>query len=109
MPAEVPVVEAPTHTRAKRGRKPLPDNLPRIIITHDLPEDQKFCACGACLKRIGEEVSPSPKPPKAQTAQKQNYCLNRNSNESLKNRMCCNLRIILHNRALSLDLGPSDG
>ena len=56
-PAEVPVVEVPAHTRAKRGRKPLPDHLPRIEVVHDLPEDQKVCACGACLKRIGEEVS----------------------------------------------------
>jgi transposase len=56
-PAEVPVIEVPAHTRAKRGRKPLPDHLPRIEITHDLPEDQKVCACGACLKRIGEDVS----------------------------------------------------
>ena len=56
-PAEVPVVEIPAHTRAKRGRKPLPDHLPRIEIIHDLPEDQRVCACGTCLKRIGEEVS----------------------------------------------------
>jgi len=54
---EVPVVEIPAHTRTKRGRKPLPDHLPRIEIIHDLPEDQKVCACGTCLKRIGEEVS----------------------------------------------------
>ena len=57
VPAETPVIEVPAHTRAKRGRKPLPDNLPRVEITHDLSEDQKVCACGACLKRIGEEVS----------------------------------------------------
>lgn len=56
-PADVPVVEVPAHTRAKGGRKPLPDHLPRIEIVHDLPEDQKVCACGVCLKRIGEEVS----------------------------------------------------
>ncbi len=56
-PVETPVIEVPAHTRTKRGRKPLPDNLPRVEITHDLPEDQKVCACGACLKRIGEEVS----------------------------------------------------
>ena len=56
-PAEVPVVEVPAHTRAKRGRKPLPDHLPRIEITHDLPEDQKICSCGTRLNRIGAEVS----------------------------------------------------
>ncbi len=56
-PVETPVIEVPAHTRAKRGRKPLPDHLPRIEIIHDLPEEQKVCSCGACLKRIGEEVS----------------------------------------------------
>jgi len=39
------------------ARKPLTDQLPRIEVVHDLPEDQKVCACGTCLKRIGEEVS----------------------------------------------------
>ena len=56
-PVETPVIEIPAHSRAKRGRKPLPDHLPRVEITHDVPEDQKVCSCGACLKRIGEEVS----------------------------------------------------
>jgi len=44
------------HTRKKRGRKPLPEDLPRIEVLHDLPEDEKQCACGAALSRIGEEI-----------------------------------------------------
>ena len=32
------------HRRKKRGRKPLPEDLPRIEIIHDLSEDQKQCA-----------------------------------------------------------------
>ncbi|UCE57047.1 MAG: IS66 family transposase [Desulfobacterales bacterium] len=44
------------HTRKKRGRKPLPKDLPRIDIIHDLSEDEKQCACGARLTRFGEEV-----------------------------------------------------
>ena len=56
-PTEIPVIEIPAHTRAKRGRKPLPDHLPRVEFLHDLADDQKICACGARLKRIGEEVS----------------------------------------------------
>jgi transposase len=44
------------HTRKKRGRKPLPEDLPRIEVVHDLPEDEKQCACGAALSRIGEEI-----------------------------------------------------
>ena len=44
------------HQRRKAGRKPLPAELPRIEVIHDLPESQKQCACGAALSRIGEEV-----------------------------------------------------
>jgi transposase len=45
------------HARKKRGRKPLPKDLPRIDIIHDLSEDEKQCACGARLSRLGKEVS----------------------------------------------------
>ena len=45
------------HPRKKRGRKPLPKNLPRIDIIHDLSEDEKQCACGVRLSCIGQEVS----------------------------------------------------
>jgi transposase len=51
-------VVVPSHTRAKkRGRKALPDHLPRVERLHDLPEDQKRCGCGAVKQRIGEETS----------------------------------------------------
>lgn len=45
------------HTRKKRGRKPLPKNLPRVEVIHDISEEEKHCACGANLERIGEDVS----------------------------------------------------
>jgi transposase len=45
------------HTRKKRGRKPLPEELPRVDVVHDIPDEQKLCACGATLSRIGEDVS----------------------------------------------------
>ncbi len=45
------------HTRRGGGRKPLPDDLPRIEVIHDLDEADKVCACGHVLKRIGEEVT----------------------------------------------------
>ena len=32
-------------------------NLPREEIVHDIPEEQKVCACGAVMKRMGEEAS----------------------------------------------------
>ena len=51
---EVPVV---AYRRKKRGRKPLPEDLPRIEKIHDLPEEEKVCACGYELTKIGEEVS----------------------------------------------------
>ena len=46
------------HTRKKRGRKPLPDWIPRVEILHDLPDEQKVCGeDGTALERIGEEIS----------------------------------------------------
>ena len=53
-PAKVAVE---SHDRKKPGRKPLPPELPRVEIIHDLPEAEKVCACGCTLSRIGEEVS----------------------------------------------------
>jgi len=53
---EAPRVEVRAHTRAKRGRKPLPPDLPRVVTVHDIPEDQKHCACGNALVQIGEEI-----------------------------------------------------
>ncbi len=46
----------PEHTRRKPRRKPLPPDLPRIDVIHDIDESEKVCACGAQLSRIGEEV-----------------------------------------------------
>jgi len=47
----------PEHSRKKKGRKKLPENLPRVEVIHDLTEEEKVCACGCKLSRIGEEVS----------------------------------------------------
>jgi len=54
-PVEDVVIEK--HTRKKRGRKPLPANLPRVDVIHDIPEADKQCACGDEMIQIGEEVS----------------------------------------------------
>ena len=48
-------VEVRAHTRVKRGRKPLPADLPRVEVIHDIPEDQKTCGCGQPLRRIGAQ------------------------------------------------------
>lgn len=50
-------IAVPAHTRKKRGRKPLPENLPRVEVVHDLPAEAKICGCGCEKSRIGEEVS----------------------------------------------------
>jgi len=53
--AETPVA---AHTRKKRGRKPLPEVLPRVEIVHDLAEAEKVCTeDGHALEEIGREVS----------------------------------------------------
>lgn len=41
----------------KPGRKPLPIDLPRIRIEHDLNKSEKKCSCGCELTIIGEETS----------------------------------------------------
>lgn len=50
-------IEIPAHRRSRGGRKPLPENLPRVEIIHDVSEDEKRCGCGAQKQRIGEEVA----------------------------------------------------
>jgi len=50
-------VHVPAHNRRKTGRKPLPEELPRVEVIHDIDETDKICACGCELSRIGEEVS----------------------------------------------------
>ena len=50
-------IEIKAHKRNKCGRKPLPEDLPRVDVIHDLREEEKVCACGCIKSRIGEEVS----------------------------------------------------
>ena len=56
-PADEPVT-VPAHTRKKRGRKPLPDTLPRVDVVHEMREDERQCPHdGNALSEIGEVVS----------------------------------------------------
>ena len=48
-------VVAPTKRRGKR--KPLPADLPRIEVIHELPEHELTCVCGCRKHTIGEETS----------------------------------------------------
>ena len=59
-PEPAPVEEeiiVPGHTRKKRGRKPLPKDLPVKEVTYDIAEDEKICGCGAHMTRCGEETA----------------------------------------------------
>ena len=53
-------VESEIHTvkppKRKAGRKPLPKELPRVRIEHDVPEHEKTCECGCQKECIGEET-----------------------------------------------------
>lgn len=53
--AEAEEVVAPVKRRGKR--KPLPADLPRVEILHELPEHELTCACGCRKQAIGEETS----------------------------------------------------
>lgn len=48
-------VVAPTKRRGKR--KPLPAELPRVEVIHELPEHELTCECGCRKQAIGEETS----------------------------------------------------
>ena len=51
-------VIVPAHTRKKRGRKKLPDTLPRLDVVHQLSGDDLICPHdGSVLNEIGEKTS----------------------------------------------------
>jgi transposase len=55
---EEETVEVPAHTRKKRGRKPLPDLLPRVEVVHDIAAEHRHCPHdGKPLVEIGEVSS----------------------------------------------------
>ena len=49
--------EIKSYTRKKPGRKPLDPNLRRVEEIIDIPEEEKICACGEKMNKIGEETS----------------------------------------------------
>lgn len=50
-------VKVAAHTKRKAKRKPLPKNLPRVVIDHELAADERHCACGSELQSIGVQTS----------------------------------------------------
>jgi transposase len=58
LPEKSHPVHVAAHSKKKPGRKPLDSALPRNVIRHELPKDQRVCAHdGSVLKEIGVEVS----------------------------------------------------
>ncbi|MCU7806244.1 MAG: IS66 family transposase [Candidatus Thiodiazotropha sp. (ex Lucinoma borealis)] len=55
--AEPEARETITYERKKPGRKPLPKDLPRKVVRHELAESEQVCDCGHHLHEIGEETS----------------------------------------------------
>lgn len=46
------------HARKKPGRKPLPPELPREVVVHELPEEETSCThCSGTRKEIGRETT----------------------------------------------------
>ena len=57
-PTEDETVTVPGHTRRKRGRKPLPETLPRVEVVHELPAEERYCPHDDTpLDEVGEVVS----------------------------------------------------
>jgi transposase len=54
---EVDPIEAPIKPKEKSGRKPLPKELERIVVEHDLSDNEKICDCGCQKLHIGDNVS----------------------------------------------------
>ncbi len=57
LPSAQPSVSAPRKPAARGKRQPLPVELPRIDIVHEVPEAERTCACGTPMVQIGEDVS----------------------------------------------------
>jgi transposase len=57
LPVTQPKPSAP-ETRKPRGkRKPLPADLPRVDVVHELPTTERTCPCGCVMVEIGEDIS----------------------------------------------------
>lgn len=55
---EAETVEVAAHTKRRPKRKPLPKDLPRVDIHHDLTDAEKVCGCcGDQMQQIGEQTS----------------------------------------------------
>ena len=55
--ANADTIEITSHTKRRPKRKPLPADLPRVAVHHDLEASDKRCACGCAMTVIGEKVT----------------------------------------------------
>ena len=55
--AEDEEIVAPEPAKKRGKRKPLPAELPRVEVMHELPEHELTCDCGCRKQAIGEETS----------------------------------------------------
>ncbi len=49
-------IAVPAHRRKRGGRKPLPPELPRIEVVHELPESERVCPHDGATLRVIDEV-----------------------------------------------------
>ena len=54
--ASKPVAAIPV-VKARGKRSPLPAELPRVVIVHEVPEGERTCPCGTPMVEIGRDVS----------------------------------------------------
>lgn len=50
-------IEIAAHTKRRPKRKPLPVDLPRVVVQHDLPDAEQRCSCGGPMQVMGDKVS----------------------------------------------------
>jgi len=43
--------------KARGKRAPLPAELPRVVVIHDVPEAERTCPCGTPMVKMGQQVS----------------------------------------------------
>ena len=53
-------VKVQAYIRRKCGRKAIDDSTPTKQVYHDISEEEKICACGCKLKKVGENSTKDP-------------------------------------------------
>jgi len=55
--AAVSPIAAKPKVKTRGKRAPLPAELPRVVVIHDVPEAERTCSCGTPMVVIGQQVS----------------------------------------------------